>query len=1349
MQRDSESQCKTLVPFDVLQDTCKEFSLEWETGDQPDLPSYVLKVAKDDQPTLLRNLLDYEISKRRELGESPKVENYLRLLPGHSEIVMQVFQEWDASREHKTLSTTKELRHNFVPASRLGEFRLIKEIGRGGMGVVYEAVHATKGYRVALKALPKVSPDALHRFKREFRSVSEVNHPNLVGLHSLESDGGQFFITMDLIVGVDFLSWVRPGGHFNEGRMRQALPQLVSAIVALHGRDIVHRDLKPSNVKVTLDGHLIVLDFGLVVDLAGTNSSLAELAGTPEYMAPEQKLPEQKYPEQKLPEEGFEIAVAPSVDWYAVGVMLFEGFTGKLPFRSAKRWNALQLKNEHDAPPIADEHNIPDDLASLCQQLLSREPQDRPDPLSIAKLVEADLSDHSRRADTSEQLIGRENQLAQFADAKQCFEQTGEQLTVFISGKSGEGKTTIAERFIASFDQTSAVVLGGRCYDRESVPFKALDSFVGALVQHLLSMTSDVVTNMLPDDIGILAQVFPELNRSDVVASIPQDSLDGFDQQQVRARAFNAMRILLQRISQRSKLILFIDDLQWGDEDSAKALFEILRPEDAPRILFLGSYRSDEATDSPFLTEWHNLQRVNEVRLDERIVHLEAFTFEQSKQLMQCQQQLSDETVEQLANQFHDQTGGNPFLLTELLSCFNPQENSFDISDINDVLDQKLSPLPAEARPLLETISVSGQALDASEAVAAIGLSGSCDDTLIAMRKSRLLRLIGNKIDTYHDRIRYAIVDRLGSQHRQQLHVKLAQVIESLDGGLSDEEVQTISEEGSLDQPRLISRVYDLAYHWDASGNHTRALAYGLAAAAQASSQYAFDVAANQYALASRNASAASEITRYRISRGRGEVLMMIAHYDQAAQELDCALPLAPTPHDIADVIGLQGVLARSAGMIGKSIEHLEDAIGRVGVPVPRTFLGLGYETAKEVFVQAYHTALPRRLHRRPHSQSSDLCNWLLGQIEYCYYVNSVPRLIWASMVGLNRAEKVPESSSLALQYIVHANDMAVLGWHKRAERYYQAAADLSNRLNDRRLAAVTVSHHSLGNFAAADFKDGVTKARKAIIQLSRLGDAFEAHAAQIFLSLNLYHLGDLAAATKAAEEELQSCLRHEHHYMGSIAHSILMRSSRGQYPLERYANAFPDAPGHWVARITSLMAEGYWCQANEQTETSVAKFDEAWEICKTYQCLTTFNFSIAGDRATAIRHHAETLEAAGEDSREVRRKWRQAAKSANRLSWILAPQRPQALREMGLIYASTGRTKKALHYLSRSCIVAEKQNARYEYLVSKVLQRQLERDQGKSVPETEIGNLRQEIEAIHVSISDAVAISSQGFRTQ
>ena len=127
-------------------------------------------------------------------------------------------------------------------ASRLGDYELIRELGRGGFGVVYEARHIKQKNKVALKTLPtgsdgqEINAERLHKFRKEFRTLSEINHPNLVGMQTLEFDGNQWFFTMDLIKGSDFLSYVRPKDWMDEKHLRSSIKQLAAGIMALHDK---------------------------------------------------------------------------------------------------------------------------------------------------------------------------------------------------------------------------------------------------------------------------------------------------------------------------------------------------------------------------------------------------------------------------------------------------------------------------------------------------------------------------------------------------------------------------------------------------------------------------------------------------------------------------------------------------------------------------------------------------------------------------------------------------------------------------------------------------------------------------------------------------------------------------------------------------------------------------------------------------------------------------------------------------------------------------------------------------------------------------------------------------------
>jgi Tol biopolymer transport system component len=279
----------------------------------------------------------------------------------------------------------------------LHHYRIVRAIGRGGMGEVYAAEDTTLGRTVALKVLlPSLAadPQSLERFQREARAVAALSHPNIVTIHSVEEADGVHFITMELVDGRTLADVIQPGGLPPARLLDLAIP-LADAVGAAHQRGLTHRDLKPANVMVGPDGRVTVLDFGLAkptreparapFDSGATTANLTgaqSIVGTTAYMSPEQA-------------EGR--PVDQRTDIFALGVLLYEMASGTRPFTGDTAVSLISsiLK---DAPrPLAEiREGLPAGLERVIMRCLAKDPADR---YQSALDLRFDLADVRQRMD--------------------------------------------------------------------------------------------------------------------------------------------------------------------------------------------------------------------------------------------------------------------------------------------------------------------------------------------------------------------------------------------------------------------------------------------------------------------------------------------------------------------------------------------------------------------------------------------------------------------------------------------------------------------------------------------------------------------------------------------------------------------------------------------------------------------------------------------------------------------------------------------------------------------------------------------------------------------------------------
>jgi predicted Ser/Thr protein kinase len=255
----------------------------------------------------------------------------------------------------------------FQPGEVLaGRYRVVAFLGQGGMGEVYRADDMTLGQAVALKFLPARlarDPDRLTRFRKEVAAARQASHPNICRVYDIAEHDGQPFLSMEFIDGEDLASVLRRFGRLPEERAIEAARQLCAALAAVHEQGFLHRDLKPGNVMLDGRGKVRLTDFGLAA--AAQDVAAGDIrSGTPMYMAPEQLA-------------GQEVSVRS--DLFALGLILYELFTGKRAFVAADR-DELALKYAQQTPskPTSHVSGLSAAVERVILRCLEREPAARP-----------------------------------------------------------------------------------------------------------------------------------------------------------------------------------------------------------------------------------------------------------------------------------------------------------------------------------------------------------------------------------------------------------------------------------------------------------------------------------------------------------------------------------------------------------------------------------------------------------------------------------------------------------------------------------------------------------------------------------------------------------------------------------------------------------------------------------------------------------------------------------------------------------------------------------------------------------------------------------------------------------
>jgi serine/threonine protein kinase len=1208
-------------------------------------------------------------------------------------------------------------------AAAIPGYDLVRVLGRGGMGIVYQAFDRKRQQMVALKTLHGADPAALYRLKQEFRSLADVAHRNLVNYYELAAGEGHWLLAMELVEGVNFLEYVRgtqaatgleptfdagstvelaaaamPGsdasGVAQHGpiqpaagdydRLRDAMRQLAAGVAAIHQMGKLHRDLKPSNVLVAGDGRVVILDFGLAAELdgAGRHESDESIVGTFAYMAPEQAASQ---------------PVSPASDWYSVGVMLYEALTGKMPFSGTVVQVLASKQSREPPPPSALAPQVPRDLDELCAALLRRSPAARPEGSEVLRRLQAAAETAPAplpaSAAAAALLVGRERHLQALHSAYVASRQ-GRLVAILPHGRSGMGKSLLVQHFLQSLAAQGAVVLAGKCYERESVPYKALDSLVDAMSALLMQRDLNI-DEVLPREFHLLTRLFPVLQRVAPGAAERADSI--VDPQESRRRAFAALRELLARLAQRRPLVLFIDDLQWGDTESAAALTELLRPPDPPAVLLVGSYRSEDLESSPclgpLLKSWEQIIPPGDLRP----LAVEPLAEEDSRELALALLGARDAAAQTKAETVARESGGNPFfvqvLVQGLRSSADPAQRPAAAGNltIDQVLWERIQTLPDHARRLLEVIAVSGQPLLQADACQAAELGAGNPAALSWLRSGRLIRSGGaaerETVETYHDRVRETILARLPEGAIQVHHGRLALAIEN-----------SAPQAGSTHADK---RLFDLAYHFDAAGDAPRALPYALAAAQQARSRHALQIAEQQFRIAERGAAAQDEATKLRVAEGLGEVLMLRGQYEPAVHQLQSARSLAPDALGQSRIEGKLGEVAFKQGDLPTAAAAIERALRLLGKHVPRSRWGFRVFVIREALAQFLHTCCPRWFVARKSLADADTelaAIRLYSRLGYPYWFcrGAIP-CFWTHLRELNLAERYPPTPELAQAYSAHAPAMSMVGWFSRAFEYSEKSLVIRRSLGDRWGEGQSLHFYGVALYAAARCADCIEKSRTACELLEQTGDHWELNSARYQVALSLYRLGDLRGAVQEAWRFHEAALELGDVQGAAMSLDVWAMASRGRVPAEIISAemARPSEDAQRAAQV--MLSDAVRLLAGDRVAEAADLLTRAVRRVRQAGLSSAYIAPVFAWHATACRKLAEAAaEGSGERKLALGRAG-VAAQQAWRVARRFQNDLPHALRERAILAALGGRPGPARQLFQKSLDCAERLAARYE----------------------------------------------------
>ncbi len=1175
-------------------------------------------------------------------------------------------------------------------------FQILSELSKESLVSCYLAEDKLSHSRVILREVPQslFHGGGFSRFENEARLASGIRCETYSRPLEFEVREEVLRVVYSYVEGQTLVARFRDQ-RFSARAAMYVARDLLQALDCVHEIGCIQRDIRPSNIIVRPDGRAVLCGYVPMwcPDAFGQDNQLGRECAS--YTSPELS-------------GVIDHDIGEASDLYSLGYVLDAALSGGPAFDG----EVSEILYQHmtaDPDPSRYSMDLPEVVIKFIEKLIRKEPRDRYqsaraalfDVEQILALLDSDtampqfvIGSADRRTELIDPaFVGREGQTS-VLEAGLNDALAGGAKQILMCSESGMGKTRVLNEISRLAARKGMLILHGRSSQHAAQQPNAawlqmIDQLLKLFVndEPLRQQTAARMENYREEVITAMPNLAKAFGWTGQWLSGPNELGQG--------RVVTAFRTLIVGLGTPDRsLMLALDDCQWLDDQSMRVLAEICDTES--RHLFLMAVtRPNEGLSQRLEVELRVTAKLSLGPLGNHAVR-----------------QLAESMAGQLPSAaiavVQKYAEGSPFMAAAVLRgmvearvLFVDDElwqvdfdklTTFQAADnASEILIDRLSQLPSDARELLAAAAVIGKDFNLDAAADLAGMTIA--DAHVAIKPVRHHRLVWNRpnstVSFVHDKIRESVLSVLSTNAVKSMHGQLGQYLETNDP----------------------DRCFDLAYHFDAAEMHEQALPYALKAAESARNSFSLASAEIQLLIAVRALQHATIEIRHNVEMMMSDVLMLQGEYDRANEWLDRAARSAASDTDQAKVALFRGELCFKRGNKDQAVMYFEASLQQLGQPVCYNTAQLSWNLAIELLRQLRNTLFPSICGRRDFAPSAtEIMSFsLYSQIAHAYwYTRNKYFTLWAHLRGMNAAEQYRPTRYLAQSYSEHAPVMTLLRMQARGVKYAQRSLEIRKSLDDVWGQGQSRNFLSILLYSFSRFDECIEQSRLAVSILERTGDYWEVHIARYQLAASLYRLGKLDEAVRLAQVNYQSAMdRGDFQATGNIV-AVWSQASRGEIPLEviqtELGRDVYDAQRSCEVRLAMGVREYY----KGRFAAAAVLFKEAIATAEESGVSNAYVSPCYPWLCSALRRQFDTQPPKALQLRRLRLyAMMSAAKKALAVGKRFTNELPHALREYAAICVMFGRYAKGKKHFRRSVEVASRQNAVVERAQTIVLQRE------------------------------------------